>query len=73
MLFLTGTRDALCRLDLLHPVLERLPAATLHLIEDGDHSFAVRVRSGRNAAAVHREIVQASIAWLRSAVGSTAA
>ena len=73
MLFLTGTRDALCRLDLLRPVLARLPGATLHLIEDGDHSFAVRVRSGRDAAAVRREIVGASVDWLRTAVGAAAA
>src|SRR5262249_7886134 len=42
MLFLTGTRDALCRLDLLQPVLAEIPNATLHVIDDGDHSFAVR-------------------------------
>jgi hypothetical protein len=40
-----------------------LPGATLHLIEDGDRC-AVRVRSGRDAAAVRREIVGASVDWL---------
>lgn len=69
MLFLTGTRDALCRLDLLRSVLGGLPSATLHTIDDGDHSFAVRQRSGRDPAAVLDEIIAAGVAWLRSAVG----
>jgi hypothetical protein len=68
MLFLAGTRDALCRLDLLRAALAPLPHATLHVIEDGDHSFAVRKRSGRDPAAVRDEIVQASVAWLRAVV-----
>jgi hypothetical protein len=38
----------------------------LHVVEDGDHSFAVRVRSGRTQAAVRDELVQASVAWLRA-------
>jgi hypothetical protein len=66
MLFLAGTRDALCRLDLLRATLARLPSATLHVVEDGDHSFAVRVRSGRSQEAVREELVQASVAWLHA-------
>jgi len=69
MLFLTGTRDALCRLDLLQSVLGGIPNATLYVIEDGDHSFAVRKRSGRDAAAVRQEIAQASVDWLNRTVG----
>ena len=68
MLFLSGTRDALCRLDLLREALAGLRGATLHVIEDGDHSFAVRKRSGRDAAAVLDEIVQATVDWLHAAV-----
>jgi len=68
MLFLAGTRDALSRLDLLRATLAGLPTATLHIIEDGDHSFAVRARSGRTQAEVQDEIVNAVVAWLRSAL-----
>ena len=68
MLFLTGTRDALCRLDLLRAAVAPLPHATVHVIDDGDHSFAVRRSSGRDAAAVRAELVEASVAWLRQAV-----
>jgi len=48
-LFLQGTRDKLCRLDLLQTALERYAGtATLELIEDADHGFHVRKSSGRS-------------------------
>ena len=68
MLFLTGTRDALCPLEILRPVLAGLPLATLHVVEDGDHSFAVRKKSGRTAAEVMDELLSATCAWLDTAV-----
>ncbi|HEV8509550.1 MAG TPA: alpha/beta family hydrolase [Gemmatimonadales bacterium] len=47
MLFLQGTRDEFAQLDLLRGVAQRLGnRATLHLIEEGDHSFKVPKRSG---------------------------
>jgi len=64
MLFLTGTRDALCPLDTLRPILARLPQATLHVVDDGDHSFAVRKKSGRTAEMVLDELADATLAWL---------
>jgi predicted alpha/beta-hydrolase family hydrolase len=41
MLFIQGTRDAFARWDLMEEVAGRLPQATLHRVEDGDHSFRV--------------------------------
>lgn len=65
MLFVQGTRDAFARWDLLTAVLERLGAtAALHVIEEGDHSFAVPKRTGRTAADVEAEIQRAVIGWL---------
>lgn len=65
MLFFAGTRDPLCRLDLLKRTIEHLPAPTdLHIIEGGDHSFNVPKALGRDAAAVCEEIVVTSAAWL---------
>ena len=64
MLFLTGTRDALCPLEILRPVLAGLPNAILHVVEDGDHSFAVRKKSGRNATEVMDELLTATCDWL---------
>jgi predicted alpha/beta-hydrolase family hydrolase len=57
MLFLQGTRDALAPLDLLRPVLP--PRAILHVVDDADHAFHVRKRSGRDDAAVIEELADA--------------
>ncbi|HUE30032.1 MAG TPA: alpha/beta family hydrolase, partial [Verrucomicrobiae bacterium] len=65
MLFVQGTRDALCELERLRPVLARLPRATLHTIEGGDHSFRVPRRTGRADADVWAEIVGVAARWLR--------
>ena len=65
MLFLAGTRDPLCDLALLRPVLERLgPRATLHVVEGGDHSFDVLKSSGRTPAEVEQELLDTSVRWL---------
>ena len=65
MLFVTGTRDELCDLERLRPVLERLGRrATLALIEDGDHSFHVRKASGRDDRAALAEVIEVAALWL---------
>lgn len=65
LLFVQGTRDALCQLDLLRPVLAPLaPRAELVLVEDGDHSFDVRKSSGRTPEAVFAEVLEAIERWL---------
>lgn len=67
MLFLQGTRDAFARSDLLEGVIERLgDLASLHRIEDADHSFAVAKRSGRGAEDVERELLDALLGWLEA-------
>lgn len=48
MLFLQGTRDEFAKLELITEVCEQLgPKATLHRIDEGDHSFKVPKRAGR--------------------------
>jgi hypothetical protein len=69
MLFVQGTRDALAGLDLLRPVLAPLPHATLHLIDDGDHSFKVPRRSGRTEADVREDVLATILTWLRQLGG----
>ena len=64
ILFFAGTRDALCSLDLLRAALAKLPRATLHVIEGGDHSFALPRRMQRSAQEVVDEIVGASADWI---------
>ncbi len=67
MLFLQGTRDALAELDLITSVCDRLGAkATLHVVDGGDHSFAVLKRSGRSEAEVMDELGDTVVSWCRS-------
>jgi uncharacterized protein len=64
MLFLQGTRDKLAELHLLKSVVDTLrPRATLHLVDDADHSFHVRASSGRTDAEVVLELAQTMSAW----------
>jgi predicted alpha/beta-hydrolase family hydrolase len=69
LLFIQGDRDNLCRLDLLRGALEPLGMrARIHVIEGGDHSFAVLKRSGRDQDEVYAEAVSAVLAW-RAQIG----
>ncbi len=64
-LFVSGTRDSLCKLDLLRPVIDEMgKRATLHVVEGGDHSFEVPKRSGRSEESVTKEIVEAVVGWM---------
>jgi uncharacterized protein len=65
MLFVSGTRDPLCDLALLRPVLARIgDRATLHVIEGGDHSFDVLKSSGRSKESVAAEVLDTVEGWL---------
>jgi predicted alpha/beta-hydrolase family hydrolase len=65
MLFLQGTRDELADLGLLRATVERLGArATLHLLQDADHSFHVPARSGRKDSDLRAEALDALSGWL---------
>jgi predicted alpha/beta-hydrolase family hydrolase len=55
MLFLQGTRDEFADLSLLEPIVGSLPKATLHLIEDADHSLRKSIP----------ELASAFAAWAR--------
>src|SRR5713226_1398680 len=64
MLFLQGTRDGLAELTLLEPVVKSLGrSATLHLVQEADHSFHVLKRSGRNDREVMNQVLDALAAW----------
>jgi len=66
-LFLQGSRDALCDLELLRPALERFGGrATLRVIDRADHSFAVPRRTGRTAEDVRAELLAQVDAWERA-------
>lgn len=64
MLFLQGTRDKLADLGLLRPVLEKVGAsATLHVVDDADHSFETPKRAGRSLSATLDELAAAVERW----------
>jgi uncharacterized protein len=70
MLFIQGTRDKLAEPQLIEPVVKRLGAsATLHLVQEADHSFHVPARSGRNDRDAMREVVDTLSAWIIATAG----
>jgi predicted alpha/beta-hydrolase family hydrolase len=65
MLFLQGTRDDLAELTLLESVAKNLgDLASLHVVQEADHSFHVLKRSGRNDREVMSEVLDAFAAWV---------
>jgi predicted alpha/beta-hydrolase family hydrolase len=66
MLFVQGTRDTLADLSLIRTVTGELGSlATLHVVEGGDHSFAVRKSDGRSHDQVMDEIAEAITSWTK--------
>lgn len=66
VLCFNGTRDALCRRDLMEAVLERVGGNwTMHWLDGADHSLHVLKSSGRTDADVLAEIGDASGAWVK--------
>jgi len=64
MLFLQGTRDEFATLELLQGVVDRLgKRASLHLIEEGDHSFRVPKRTGKTEQDVMNELAETIQHW----------
>jgi predicted alpha/beta-hydrolase family hydrolase len=65
ILFVEGTRDPLCDLDLLNAMLSQIPSAvTVQIVEGGDHSFKVPKAAGKSQQAVLINIGAAIISWL---------
>jgi predicted alpha/beta-hydrolase family hydrolase len=70
MLFLQGTRDDLADLELLEPITREFgERATLRIIDDGDHSFHVRVKSGRRDPEAMEEVLDAIGEWVEGVAG----
>jgi len=64
MLFLSGTRDALAKLDLLKPVVKRLgKSASIHLLDTADHSFKILKRTRSSDEDVFTEIARVVREW----------
>ena len=71
VLCLNGTRDALCRKDLMEAALHKVTAPwTMHWIEGADHSFNVLRSCGRTGADVDEEVKSAAGRWLATLAGT---
>jgi predicted alpha/beta-hydrolase family hydrolase len=69
VLCFNGTRDALCRQDLMQATLAQLSALwTMHWLDGADHSFHVVKSSGRTDRDVLVEVADATRTWLASRV-----
>lgn len=64
VLCFNGTREALCRRDLMERATAGLSNWTMHWLEGADHSFRVLKSSGRTDAEVLDEIAEASGRWV---------
>jgi predicted alpha/beta-hydrolase family hydrolase len=71
VLCFNGTRDELCRPDLMEQVLQRVgPNWRMHWLQGADHSFHVLKSSGRTDAQVLDEVADASREWIDTRIGS---
>jgi predicted alpha/beta-hydrolase family hydrolase len=66
MLFLQGTRDKLAELDLLRPLLDGIPRATLKVFAGADHSFHLLKSAGRTDDDLLSEIARTVADWMGS-------
>jgi predicted alpha/beta-hydrolase family hydrolase len=64
LLFLSGSRDRLAPLDMLRPVVERLPGARLVVVEGADHSFGVDASRDARGEQGLDHLAAATVAWL---------
>ena len=71
MLFLQGTRDRYCDVDLLRRTLSHVGAPTaLQVCEEADHHFRVLKRSARTQQDVDQELRVACEAWIEKILGN---
>ena len=71
ILFIQGTRDSLCPLDLLESVRARMKAPNfLHVVEGGDHSLAVARRQLRATRETQENVDQRILAAIAEFVDS---
>jgi hypothetical protein len=74
ILFVQGTRDSLCPLDLLEGVREQMKAPNqLHVVEGGDHSLMVTKTQLKAAGETQDEVDERILGKIRDFVGRQAA
>ncbi len=69
-LFVQGTRDRHCDLDVLRRVLLRVGAVSkLHVVDEADHGFKVLKKSPRTQEDVEAEVLTALHDWIAKVLG----
>jgi hypothetical protein len=68
MLVVQGSRDTFGTPDELRPVLSPLPAARLHVVEGGDHSFNIRRKSAPPREQIHAAVLDEIVRWVAAVV-----
>lgn len=72
MLFIQGTKDALCKYDLITNVSKRIgPAATLVPVREGNHFFSVPKKTGLSRNVVFKSIIDNADKWIQSNFNQT--
>ncbi len=70
MLFVQGSRDRSCDLEVLRRTLLRVGAPThLHVVAEADHALHVPKRSGRTDEEVQAEVLAVVDAWIHATLG----
>jgi predicted alpha/beta-hydrolase family hydrolase len=70
MLFVQGTRDRTCDVDVLRQTLTRVGAPTaLHVVPEADHLFKVLKKSGRTQDEVLEELLAVIDGWIEKILG----
>ena len=64
VLCFNGTRDSLCRRELMETAIRGLDGWTMHWLEAADHGFHVTKSSGRTDEDVLQEIADQTASWL---------
>ena len=66
MLVVQGSRDSFGTEDELRVVLDQLPAARLHVVEGGDHSFNIRRKSAPPREEIYATVMDEIVRWTRN-------
>ena len=68
MLVVQGSRDSFGTPDELRAVLAPVPAARLHVVEGGDHSFNIRRKSAPPREEIYATVMEEIVAWVRAVI-----
>jgi len=72
VLVVQGSRDTFGTESELHLVMARMPSATLHVIEEGDHSFNIRRKNAPSRDDTYAGVMNKIVRWTRDQINGVA-